>query len=84
MSCLLFCAAPDGAGAVAVQQPVTDPPGTLQPRTEGQDLEDPFKMEGEKSPRGCAAENKQVSEAFPHPFVVIILFINVSCPTMVL
>lgn len=82
MSCLLSCAAPDGAGAVAVQQPVTDPPGTLQPPAKGQELEDPVKMEGEKSPRGCVTENKQVS-AFPHPFVVFILFINLSFPTMV-
>lgn len=57
-------AAPAGAGAVDVQQPVLDPPGTLQPPAEEQELEDPSKMEGEKSPRGCVAVNNQVSEAF--------------------
>lgn len=60
----LFCAAPDGAGAVDVQPPVLDPPGRLQASAEGAEPKDPSKSEGDESLRSfrCCAENMQVSQ----------------------
>lgn len=68
----LSCAAPEGAGAVDVQQLVLDPPGSLKAPAEEPEPKDPSKMEGEKSPAGCCTKNQQVSQhmkSFDHDLI---------------
>lgn len=60
VSSCLSCAAPDGAGAVKVQQPALDPPCSFQGPAGGPEPKDPSKMEGDKRPFEGCMENLQV------------------------